>query len=206
MTWFADGTNQTEAAKEHVDFFLAVEFDFPSGFTRLCSGTVDITINGQTYLATGQFGRVSTLIDRVNLTVERRTYQLAGAEIDPSIVSETDIDGSFGRSVVEYFGFVDPTTKALIAAPEINFEGEISGVHRVDGAESVIEVDVEHRFVLLEQADDLRYTHEHQQQFFAGDLGFDQVSTIETTEVLWGGYRVIPGVGGGRDPPNRRPP
>lgn len=194
MTWFADSANQTEAAKSRYAMFLAVSMDFTSGFVRVWTGHGNITIGGNTYVGIGTLGRVSQTSEKSNLTVDRKTYQLAGAEVNPALVSETDIDASFGRAVIEYFGFLTESGQ-LLATPEVAFEGEISSIRRVDGADPMIEVNAENRLVLIEQNDGWRYTHEHQQEFYAGqnDLGFDQVKTLDTRERLWGGRRVVAG-------------
>jgi len=195
VTWFATSANETEAAKEHYFMFLAASFDFTSGVLRFWSGVGDLVIASNTYLGAGDLATITMPPERVNLTVERKTYQLSG--VDPALVSESDLDSSFGRSVTEYFGFINPDTRVLLATPEVNWEGEISNIKRVDGERPLIEVNADHRLVMLDQADGWRYTHEHQQQFYAGDLGFDQVPANDLKEILWGGQRVDPGDGRG---------
>lgn len=191
MTWFSESANATEADKKHCLMFLAVDFDFPSGHVRLWSGLGDITINGNTYLGVGNLGRVSMPSETVTLTAEKKTFQLSN--VDPSWIAESDLEDSFGRSVTEYFGFLNTETRALIADPEINWEGRIDSARRIDGVEPIVEINAEHRHVLLERADGWRYTHEHQQQFFSGDSGFNLVPSLELKEVLWGGKRVYAG-------------
>jgi len=197
MTWFENASNETEAAKEHVEFFVAVDFDFPSGHGRYWSGVGDITIGGNAYTGLGVLGSISIPTETTNLVAERKTYQLSG--VDPALIAESDIDDSYGRTIIEYFGFLSPQTKALVAEPEVNWEGRIDSFRRVDGSSPIIEVNAEHRMVLLDRPDGWRYTHEHQQRFFAGDKGFDQVVALETKELIWGGRRAVIGyTGGGR--------
>lgn len=193
MTWFATAANETESAKEHFLMFLAVSFDFPSGFRYLWSGLGDLVIGANTYLGMGELARVSMADERSNLTFDRKTYQLSGVAVDPALVPESDIDGCFGRAVTEYFGFLNPDLRTLLATQEVNWEGEISNIKRVDGREPLIEVNAESRMILLDQVDGCRYTHEHQQQFYPGDLGFDQVPKNDLKEILWGGSIVRAG-------------
>jgi len=193
MTWFAVSANETEATKEHYLMFIAVAFDFPSGMIRLWSGIGDLIIGADTYLGAGELARVSWSKETANLTTDRKTYQLAGEQVDPALISESDIDGSFKRSVTEYFGFLTPDLRTLLATPEVNWEGEISNIKRVDGASPAIEVNAESRYIMLDQIDGWRYTHQHQQQFYAGDLGFNQVHTVDTKQVFFGGATVSPG-------------
>src|SRR5262245_57799861 len=102
--------------------FLAVDLDFPSAHVRLWSGLGTIQINGNDYLGSGQMGSVADVPDGTKLVGEEMLYRLTG--VDPSIVSEADIDGCFGRSVTEYFGFLTETGQ-LVAAPEVRREGRI---------------------------------------------------------------------------------
>jgi len=199
MTWFASSANQTEADAEHYLPFLAVDFDFASGHLYLWTGIGELVIGANTYIGMGELARVSPVTERRGFSVERKSFQLAGEQVDPSIVSEADIDASFGRSVVEYFGFLNSRTYALFDTPETNWEGEMSNLRRVDGAQPMIEVNAEHKSINLERNDGWRYTHQHQQLFYPGDLGFNQMPTTATKEVLWGGKRASPGVppGGG---------
>jgi len=196
MTWFADSSNAAEASKAKYFQFLAVDFDFPSGHYRFWSGAGDITLNGNTYSGVGDLVKIDSESDTVELGPQRKKYTLSG--VDPTSVDEDDIDGSFGRSVVEYLGFLNPETKQLIANPEIHWEGRIDSFRRVDGQAPIIEVSAEHKMALLDRADDWRYTHEHQQEFFpsAGDTGLDQVNTLPLKKVIWGGKTVDPAVKG----------
>lgn len=188
MSWFTSSTNEAEAAKEHCLMFLAVDFDFPSGHARFWTGIGDLVISANTYLGAGELGSISMPEERTALVFESKVYQLSG--VDPTLVSEADIDACFGRSVTEYFGFLNPQTLQLVDTPEVNWEGRIDSMRRVDGARPIIEVKAEHRLVLLDQADDWCYTHEHQQQFFASDLGYDRIPTLELKSVSWAGRRV----------------
>lgn len=209
MTWFASTANQAEADKETYYMFLAVDFDFLSGHMYLWTWIGELVIGANTYIGMGELARISPVTERLGFAVERKTFQLAGEQVDPSIVPESDIDGSFGRPVVEYFGFLHSTNYTLLDTPEVNWEGEISNMRRVDGGQPMIEVNAENRLIMLERNDGWRYTHQHQQLFYSGDQGFALMPTTATKEVLWGGKRVIPGVprdgGGGGGKSHKHP-
>lgn len=190
MTWFTQSTNETEAAKSRVTMFMAADFDFSSGHVRVWTGWGDITLNGQTYTGIGTLGSVSDTPDQTRLMADKKTFRLSGT--DNSLMSEADIDACFGRSVTQYFGFLDDS-RALVATPEVLWEGRMDSVIRFDGAEPYIEVQSENRLVLLDQANGWRYTHEHQQQFFSGDDGLKLVPATMTAEVVWGGQKIAGG-------------
>jgi hypothetical protein len=195
-TWFASSVNEAEAAKHRYNPFIAVDFDFPSGHARVWSGYGQIEIDGEVFLGVATLGRVESVPERSNMTTEAKVYQLTGVPVDPALVTEEDIDGSFGRAVIEYLGFLDPETHQLVAEPEIRFEGEISNIRRRDGPEPVIEVNAEDRLAVLDRPNGWRYTHQHQQRFYEGDMGCDPAARLNRREVLWGGKRVYAGIGG----------
>jgi len=196
MTWWEDSANQSEAEKTRYMAFFAVDFDFQSQHTRLWSGIGTITFNGAEYSGVGDLGEINTPPEHARLVSETKHFALSGSDlISPSEISEEDIDASFGRSVVEYIGFVNPDTLQLVADPEVNWEGRMGVIRRVDGPEPKVSISAEHRLAIMNLTDGYRWTHEHAQEFFSGDLGFREVPGIETKEVLWGGQRVSAGIG-----------
>ena len=192
MTWFQSSANEDESAKEHVSMFIAVALDFPSGIVRFWTGIGEITFGGYTYLGVGQLGSIAPADEHVRNVAEKRSFSLSG--VDPSLVSEADIDACYGRSVTEYFGFID-ANGVLVATPETNWEGRIDGITRRDGAEPVIEVSAESKFAVLDQPDGWRFTDEHQQQFFSGDTGLILMPSVMTATVVWGAQNIRPGTG-----------
>lgn len=191
MTWFQQSANETEAAKTRYLPFIAVDFDFPSAHSRMWTGIGTITINGNTYMGIGDLGGITSPPEHSRLVDEAKVYSLSG--YDPSLVLEADIDGSFNRSVTEYLGFANPDTLESVATPDIYWEGSMGSIQRVDGPEPVVTVSATHILAIMHYADGYRYTHEHQQEFFAGDLFFREAATTETKEVIWQGGAVRPG-------------
>lgn len=191
MSWFTDANCEAASLLEHAQIAYAVDLDFPSGHVRLHTALGDLSIGGNTYTGIGTLGTINGVPDRVKLQSERWSYLLSG--VDPSVVPESEIDNCFGRSATEYEVWINPSTQAVIGY-EINREGRMAGIKRRDGGPTpVIEVGCENRLVVLDQADGWRYTDEHQQLWFSGDLGCDQTKNIESKEVIWGGRKHKPG-------------
>jgi hypothetical protein len=191
VSWFTDANCQAAAELEHAQICYAVDLDFPSGHVRLHTALGDLTIVGNTFTGVGGLGSIQGTPDRAKLQSERWTYGIAG--VDPSVVPESEIDNCFGRSVIEYEVWYTPATQAVIGY-EINREGRMGRCRRTHGGPNpVIQVSCDNRLVILDQADAWRWTDEHQQQFFTGDLGCDQTKNLDSKEVLWGGSRVNPG-------------
>lgn len=202
MTWFAQVANQTEADKSHVALFVAVSFAMASGTSYFWSGVGTLVISGNSYVGVGHVGEIGIVPETISLRAERKTYRLSG--VDPLLFAESDIDSSYARSVTELFGFLTKDG-ALVAQPEVLWEGRVDSVRRVDGDSPIIEVTAESRFVILDKPDGSRWTQEHQQDFFSGDTGFDQVPLLNASTVLWGGtivltgsYGPVPGPGSGK--------
>lgn len=190
MSWFSDANCEAAALLEHAQKSYAVDFDFPSGHVRLHTGLGDLVLDSNTYTGVGTLGAIETVPERAQLTSERWTYSLSG--VDPAVIPESEIDNCFGRSVVEYEVYINPDTQAVIGK-EINREGRMGRVRRRDGDQPLISISCENRLAILGKANGLRYTDEHQQNIFPGDLGCDQVKFLETIEVIWAGGRVDPG-------------
>lgn len=209
MTWFQQSANETEAAKSRCMAFIAVDFDFPSARVRLWTGSGTLSILGNDYIGIGDLGGVSSPPEHSRLVDESKTYEMSLIDVSPQLISESDLDGSYGRSVVEYLGFLNADTLQLVTTPEVYWEGRIGTCRRTDGPQPRVMVQAEHRLSIMHFADGYRYTHEHQQEFFAGDLFFREAPSIETKEVIWMGGPVAPGRGpgspyyGGISPLNR---
>ena len=195
MTWFTDPDIEAEVQLPHNVLVLAIDADFPDGHVRLSTWVASIVIAGNTFTAVGTLGSVSSHNETTQLVADTRSYRLSGC--DPSLVPETEIDNCFGRSFFEYLAWIDPDDHSVVGY-EINFEGRMDKVTRRDGGtQPYIEVNVEHRLVILDQSDGWCYTDEHQQQFYAGDHGLDQVRfNSNALQISWGGAGVSPGIVG----------
>lgn len=208
MTWFETPANQTESAKASLGLAIAADFDFTSGHFRASTWSGDLTIGGNTYGGVGQFGAISMLKESALLVAEKKSYRLQLVDTSLGVIPESDMNTCGGRPVVEYLCFINVDTGALVGT-EITFEGRISSARRRKGKQPSVEISAESRLIDLDKADNWRWTHEHQQQFYAGDLGFNQVQYLELREIFWGGYPVRPGVipgPGGRPPGGPRQP
>lgn len=199
MTWFTDPDNQAESVKPHSIQVIALDGDFPSGHLRLSTWLAPLEINGNTFTAAGNLIKIPENVENLQLTADTRSYQLSG--VDPAAIPESEIDACFGRSFVEYLVWLDGATHQVIGW-EISFEGRMDKVQRRDGGQPTIEVNAEHRLVILDGTDGWCYTDPHQKQFDANDTGLDQVQLAGSISINWGGGGVPaattnPGSGGG---------
>lgn len=190
MSWFTDAACEAASLLEHAVIAYAVDFDFPSDHVRLSTYIGDLTIDSNVYLGVGGMAGISGESEKAALVADKRVYSLAWH--DPTVVPESELNDCFGRSVTEYEVWIHPETRAVIGY-EINWEGRMSRPRRRDGASPLMEMHCENRLVILEDADSWRYTSEHQVKFFPGDTGLDHVKETDSVDIIWGGYRVVPG-------------
>lgn len=195
MSWYEDPNCEAAAEREHIVIAYAADLAFPSGNVRLTTWTDTLSIDGNDFTPAmngdGQLlVAIQESVERAQLYAERWTYQLSG--VDPSVVPESEIDDSLGSAVIEYEIYIDPDTRQMIGFETVR-EGTISKIRRLDANEPLIEVHCEHRLVILEDSDGWRYTKQHQEKFFSGDLGCDFAASLESKEVQWGGKRVVAG-------------
>jgi hypothetical protein len=191
VSWFTDPNCEAAALLGHAVMAYAVDFDFPSGHVRLGTWSGNLLIGADTYLGVGKLGSISNKPDRASLTSERWSYSITG--VDPSIIPESELDDCFGRSVTEYEVWINPETWAVIGT-EINREGTMGPAARVDGKNPVITISVDDILVSFLQPDPWRYTTEHQEKFFSGDLGCDFARRNDSLELVWGGWRAVGGL------------
>lgn len=205
MTWFTSSNNQTAAARSLLGLAIAVEFDFPSGMRRVSTWDATFQIDGNDFIGVGILGSVTALDESVQLVARSKTYTLNLVDQSLSAIPEADLEGCTNRPVTEYLCLFDAETRQLIDTPEVTFEGFMSKPRRVEGPTPSISIVCEHRLLMLSRPDGWRWTHEHQQHFFAGDDGFNQVKYNDLREIYWGGWRVMPGGRGGGGGPQLDP-
>lgn len=187
MTWFEDSDAAAEALKPHNVLAIAVDGDFPSGHLRLSTWLASFDLSGDTFYSSAGLGTVPSVEENTQLVADTRVYQLSG--IDPAVIPESEIDNCFGRSWKEYLVWLDATTHAVVGY-ELNFEGRMDKIDRKDGPQPTIQVSVEHRLAILDEADGWCYTDAHQKSFYSGDTGLDQVAKNNSIEITWGGGQV----------------
>lgn len=200
MTWFTDSNVQALYDREHCIEAVAIDADFPSGHVRLTTWPAGLTILGNAFTSVAGIVDIDEVEETAQRIFEPRVYSISG--VDLSEIPESEIDDSYGRAWTEYLVGYDPDTYQMVGYEEA-WSGYIGRMRRLDSLTPVIQVHVNHRLAALEQPDGYRRTHEHQQQFFAGDTGYKKVKGLGSIQILWGGVRVAPGVRGGGGGPKR---
>jgi len=184
MTLRLDQVTLAETEKPVVRPILLAELDFVSGTKRLWSGVGNLDWNGVTWEGTGDFGRVSSIEETMELRAVGMSLQLAGVDADD--LTEVIAEPIQGRRAKLYIGFRD-INYVLVSDPVIIFDGRMDTVEIVDGGPTAtITMKVENRLRDLDRARVRRYTHADQQARFSGDRGLEYVPSLQEIEIPWG--------------------
>lgn len=184
MTWYTSGTNQTAAEQVHVEKVTFVSLDFPSGFLRLHTRTGTLTWGGYDWLGVGQLGSISDIPEDAMLRPNGVTLTLSG--VDAQTVTAAVFEAYHGRTALVYTGFLNISTFALVADPQLEFRGLMDtmtvGLEADTGA---ITVQCEGELARWQRHSGRVYSHEAQQEIFEGDRGFDLIPFIQNRTVDW---------------------
>ncbi len=184
MTWFQSGSNQTAADAVHVEEVTLVEMDLPSGYLRLHTRIGDLVANGNTFLGVGKFGSISDIDEDAALRPAGVTFTLSG--VDSALVTSARTEAYHGRAVVVYEGYLNVTTLALIAAPEVKFRGSMDKMVIDLGTEnSSITVHAEGELARWNRSSGLLFTAESQRLLYPNDKGLDNIIKIQNRTVNW---------------------
>jgi hypothetical protein len=162
--------------------FFAIELLFDSGPLRLWTGVGEATIDGDTYVGTGNLLSVSSIEETTELAVKGATITLSGV---PSEVIALALQSPYqGRVCNIYFGMVEGNTYNNLTQI---FSGYMDEMNIEETPEtSSIELKVENKLIDLERARTRRYTSAYQKSVYPGDLGLDFVEDLQDKKVVWG--------------------
>lgn len=159
--------------------FYAVEMLFDSGSIRLWTGYTDRTINGQTYIGSGNLLSISG-IDEVNdLSAKSATISLNG--IASSIVSLALTEPYQRRQCRILWGVTNVDDYVEV------FGGYMNTMSIEDSGEtSNITLTVESKLIELNRPRVRRYTHESQKSRYPTDTFFSFVADLQDRDIVWG--------------------
>lgn len=165
-------------SQPEVEPFYAVDMDFDSAPVRFWTGYGDRTINGDTYLGSGNLLAITGLDEVNDLSAKSITLQLSG--VPSSLVSLALQEPYQNRECKVYFGTTDTTSIEV-------FSGLMNVMTIEDSGEtSVISLTVESKLIRLEKASNWRYTEGSQKARYSSDTFFNYVSDLQDKNLVWG--------------------
>lgn len=169
----------TALSQPQVQPFYAVDMNFTSAPVRFWTGYGDRTINGDTYLGSGNLLSITGLDEVNDLSAKSITLQLSG--VPASLVSLALQEPYQNRECKVYFGTTDTTTPIEV------FSGLMNVMTIEDSGEtSVISLTVESKLIRLEKSSNWRYTEGSQKARYSSDTFFNYVSDLQDKTLVWG--------------------
>jgi hypothetical protein len=184
MTWYASSTNRTNAENAHVEIVTFAALDLPSGVVRVHTRTGTITWGSNDYVGVGKFGAVSDVTEDAQLRPSGVSLTLSG--VDAALITAAMTEKYHGRAVSVWQGFLNTTTLALVADPQLVFSGlmDYMSIELGQNTGSIV-VSCEGELARWNRHNGALYTHESQQAIYPGDRGFDLVPFIQNRTIDW---------------------
>lgn len=176
--------NAAAISEDQVRLGAFFEGVFPDGIVRIWTGSQSISWGGHTWTGAGALLATSAVEETNDVVATGITVSLSGVPLDLISLAISSVrQGAPGRL---WLGFFDPDW-ALLADPELVFAGllDVPTISE-DGETATISVTYESQLIDLQRPREWRYTHESQQQFFAGDRGFEYITSIQDLDLKWG--------------------
>ena len=182
MTWFEESANETAATAAHIEYIAFVELNFSSGYVRLHSRTGTIAWGTASpipqWLGVGKLGSVEAVREDAELRPNMVSLTLSG--VDASLIASAMTEAYHGRSVAIYDGFLNTTTLALVATPELRFRGMMDYMTVELGSNTgSITVQCESELARWDRPRGLMYTDESQRLIYPNDRGFKFVTQMQ---------------------------
>ncbi|WPJ68574.1 hypothetical protein OMDBNIEC_00088 [Salmonella phage STP-SP5] len=172
----------------NVRLVLAAEIDFPSGITRVHTGTGVVIINGQTFLGVGTLGDVGSVTEENNTSSSTMSMVLSG--LDVSMISETLNEECVGRDVTCYLACMND--QGVITGANVLFQGFITDTSMQAGTENALSYIIANVFERWSFGLPDRYTDESQQRLHPGDRFFRYVAQMAERSIFWGSKKDAP--------------
>lgn len=173
----------------NVALVLAAEIDFPSGITRVHTGTGTVIINGQTFLGVGTLGDVGSVTEENSTSSSTMSMALSG--LDMSLVGETLNEEVIGRNVICYLAVMND--QGVVTGTNVLFEGFITDTALQAGQQNALSYVIANVFERWSQGLPDRYTDESQQRLHPGDRFFRYVAQMAERSIFWGSKKDAPG-------------
>ncbi len=160
------------------------EGEFASGPVRLWSGLGEIVWAGQSWSGAGTLLGIGATEETSAVVAGGTSVSLSGIPLD--LVQMVIAEARQGLPGRVWLGLLTVDGQ-IIADPVLAFAGCLDVPEIIDDADACrITISYESRLIDLNTTRSWRYTHESQQTLHPGDLGFENVTTIQDREITWG--------------------
>lgn len=179
----------TAMEQPNVSLVLAAEINFPSGVTRVHTGTGVVVIDGQTFLGVGTLGDVGSVTEENSTSSSTMSMTLSG--LDMSLVGETLNEEVIGCDVTCYLAVMND--QGVVSEANVLFEGFITDTALQAGQQNALSYVIANVFERWSMGLPDRYTDESQQRLHPGDRFFRYVAQMAERSIFWGSKKDAPG-------------
>ncbi len=181
----------TEVTGNHAHVSYLVEFELAEP-ARFHSGILNVDWDGNTYVAVGGLGAVTSIQNRALTVPSPVTFTLGG--VHGRTVDVAADAAKFGAPVKLYRLFRDDAG-AIIAEPLLRWSGTIDHASTAHGDQSAVNIVCTSGLAVLDKKPGGRFTAEDHERRFSGDTYFRYLQDMKTKVIQWGGR---PRYSGGR--------
>lgn len=184
MTRDIDSATATASQAEAIHPVLFVHLAFDDGDIRFHSELGDLVFGGNTFTGAGRLGGVSSMDEDSELSRTPLTLTLSGIPTD--LLAGVLNQHFQGRTATVYLGYLDLTTRQLVADPAIMYRGRMDTPQVERGDTLSITLSVESRFAAWDRPLSRRYNNADQQSRYPGDKGLEFVEQSVDRNIFWG--------------------
>jgi len=171
-----------ELAKDSVKMCHLLEIHLATS-SYLTDAGQDMTVDGNTYIASSHFLNVQTVQETSDLRVGTTRLRLSGVE--QSFISAFLSGGYVSRQVRILRAFLNDQN-AIIGEPVLIYDGRIDGYSVKDTTDtSTIDLDLASHWADFEKKSGRVTNSNSQSMYFAGDKGFDFAANV-IRDIKWG--------------------
>lgn len=185
-----DSNLKTGAESSRFNYVVLVSLDFEGGFVRVHNSIGTLSFGGNDYLGVGAFGTISFLSESIEMVDQPVTLTLSS--ITTEIIDELKTSKIYGRDAEIFIGSLDDDGR-LQGTPDSWIVGHMEHASLIAGSENAVSIKIQTRAARLQSRNNRRWTIEHHQKEFPGDLFFQWLPYVINAEVIWGGERVRSG-------------
>lgn len=172
-----------EFTASELEPFFAVDLDFDGGNFRVWTGYGNITVDGNTFVGSGDILSISGMTETGTVQANGITVGLSG--INSALIASALQETYQGRSCKVYFGAL--SGGAVVADPYLAFSGRMDVMTIEDAGETAnVTVNAESRLIDLDRARERRYTSEDQKIDYSADRGLELIADLQDKQIIWG--------------------
>lgn len=173
----------SELQKQVVHPAFLTEMSFPTGTINIWTGQGTISWDSKEWTGTGKLIGFSSFPERTDGSAQG--IQITISAVDSELISDATQDRFQGSPVSVWIALLTDSG-AVVGEPFKLFGGQMdTGKIQDTGEKATITINAESRLIDQLRTIQYRYTDQDQQNLYAGDKGFEFISTIKDRQVLW---------------------